>query len=481
MSADTRDGRADAARDDPPFHVGLYPTSLIDAVARAQERIRIVLGGPHMGTTTVLAAIVARTRQCIAVSARRDRDLARRTIAAWAAGQSRPICIDNVEEIIADLDVQQHLIGAQSARSNAVLGGFFSIKRVRNRYRVDAANAHASGESGVLAPTDLWWQKSHVTYLDPWGYPRANRPPWNEQMTDLVIDRLTEELDRLGKEAKRSGDPPRRSGDEVKARLTGRPPRLSHEAVRLAAAALVRVSGGHPMLIGRGYQTLCGWIAGEATEELADLEELLTAALHSVSFDMFREAAEVVQEETPDGFDALLELARSPDRRPQNLPEADLLRASGLVREIRDHGVAVWELVHSQAGPAIRYVAGDRDTTVPERSQSPEPAAPPRVRIRPDPRQPTRGSIERVDDGAILLTLTKTQWKLLWELAKARGQPIAVSVLADEIGTQHAVNPGLQRLRDKLRKVGLENLVYNCHGSGYAIDMSSLEPDKPGK
>lgn len=85
-------------------------------------------------------------------------------------------------------------------------------------------------------------------------------------------------------------------------------------------------------------------------------------------------------------------------------------------------------------------------------------------------------SIERADSGSPLLTLNDTQWTLLRLLWEARGKPLTVSQLVELTGKERtAVNPGLQRLREKLRKAGLESLVYNVDGSGYAIDMTCLE------
>jgi len=271
----------DAVQGDPPLHPELYPALLVDAVARAPERIRIVIGGPSMGTTTVLAAVAARMPRCIAMSARRDPVAAGDAIAAWAAGSSPPICIDNIDEIIGDLTVQQHLIAVQDARSSAVLGGFFSIERVRAQYRADAAKAHAARQPGVLSPTDLWWQKSYVTYLNPWGYPRAKRDSWDKLCTDSVYERLVHDLEKPdsptedpqqsardkplrrassapggSKELRRSSEASRKAHDDARKPATaGRARQLSEDAmdaIRSAAKALVKVSGGHPTLLGLG-------------------------------------------------------------------------------------------------------------------------------------------------------------------------------------------------------------------------------------
>lgn len=428
----------------------LYPPTLISATALARERIRVVLGGPWMGTTTILAAIQERLGLTRAVSARQDPEAARRVIAEWSQGRHPAICVGNVDVIVGELEVQKQLIAAE--HGFAVLGGFFSIDRVRHQYRTEA-----TGIPGTLAPTDLWWQKSYKVHLNPWGYP--GRTDWQEQQTAVVVDHLTKDLLHLRKSR-------------------GRLPRALAATARTLAATLVRVGGGHPSLVGRGYQVLFGWLAADSPE-LYTPEESLTSALHNEAFDTFLDAATVVLREMPDEFAALLALAANPGTiRSATLHNGDLLRASGLVREVRDQSSMGWDFVHDRAAPAILHVAERRG--LPTATLAPHGRAPlPRLRVRPDARQPElSGAIERADDASTILWLTDTQWQLLKALADQRGSPVTVDRLATLIQKKKtAVNPGLQRLREKLRSVGLEELVYNCDGSGYALDARVVQVD----
>ena len=429
----------------------LYPRSLFADILSAPESIRIVLGGPHMGTTASLAAIQREMQAEVVVSARRDPAAARQAIEDWSQKKSKSICIDAVDFIIAEITVQRHLIDAHQGQ--ALLGGFFSIDRARECYRAAATEALSRGQHGSLSPTDLWWQKSRVCYLNPWGYPNQ-KETWEARQTEVVTDCLQETV--------------------AEAHVGY----ADGQRIRSFAASLVRAAGGHPALVGRGYQILCGWLAAGTMQE--DVEAQLRAELKDEATDVFLDAARAVRRETPEGFAAAVRLARGLHDAPRLLPHADLLRASGLVREVSRDRSAVWEFVHEQAGPALLYVADqppvEAASVAPTRQQLPRVDGG-RVRVRWNDRHPgLSGPIERVDDGSLVVLLTGTQWTLFKLLVDAKGAPVTVAEMARRSAkARTAVVPGLQRLRKKLDEAGLQALVYNCDGSGYAVDTRRVE------
>jgi hypothetical protein len=455
-----------------PFVYGEDLETILGSV-RSLRKI-LVFGGPALGKTTLIDAVLDRSPgSCELIRGRRgDPSLVAR-IASWADDperRGRDLLIDNLDHVFS-VEVERAFRNLPD-RSDDGLGRIVATSGTPHKWlEKQGAQPPDPGRAALntLVHDSTALNAFHHLWLDPWG------PGWRKASTLRVQSALKGELEAC----------------------EGALEELVDRAGRRAfAEMLVRVADGHPALLGAGFSWLVlqlerrAWrrdqtggpeeTGEEDTLVPADpglLEPLLRRELTETQLETIGRGVDWVEAQSRDAAAELLEMARD-GARQRTVNERALLSKSGLVR--RDEA-GTWGI----AGDVIRECILRRNERMPDpdrRRRTAEPpavaAAPPdgsnRVALICDPRAPdVQGAIHWEADGRPReLALTGASWAILATLAAADGDLVQVPELRERTGqeSEKAVRSALQRLTNDLRHSGLDGLVVNVRRKGYLFD-----------
>ena len=455
-----------------PFVYGEELETILGSV-RSLRKI-LVFGGPALGKTALIEAVRERCAGgCELVRGRRDDPSIIDRIVGWADDPSRrgrDLLIDNLDHVFS-VEVERAFRNLPD-RSDDGLGRIIATSGTPHKWlETQGAPPPDPGRArlNTLVHDSTALNAFHHLWLDPWG------PGWRKACTLRVQSALNRKLGEF---------------DGTLQELTTR------EGRRTFAELLVRVSDGHPALLGAGFAWLIqrlerrawrrsqGVGAGEsldadlpATAAPAALESLLQETLVESQLETVGRAVDWIAAQSARAMGELLDLAADHDRA--RLAERALLTRSGIVRR-RSSGA--WGV----AGPVIRECVLRRHERMPGPDAPPaEPAASVSsataagvaVKLEPDPRVPdARGRVVWTAGGREReLGLTGASWAILLALRDAGGELVQVPEIQRRTGQESvkAVRSALQRLMNDLKHSGLDDLVVNVRRKGYLFDAGS--------
>jgi hypothetical protein len=452
-----------------PFVYGEELETILGSV-RSLRKI-LVFGGPVLGKTTLIGAVRERSPVgCELVRGRRDDPSIIDRIVTWAddpARRGRDLLIDNLDHVFS-VEVERAFRNLPD-RSDDGLGRIIATSGTPHKWlETQGAAPPDPGRArlNTLVHDSTALNAFHHLWLAPWG------PGWRKASTLRVQSALHRKLEEFDGAL-----------DELCTRV-GR---------RTFAELLVRVSDGHPALLGAGFVWLIqrlerrAWRRSQgagadesldadlpATADPAALEALLRATLVESQLETVGRAVDWIAAQSARAMAELQELAAADDR--STLAERALLTRSGLVRRRSSGGWGV-------AGPVIRECVLRRHERMPGPDVPPaEPASSPppgpravvSVKLEPDPRVPeAQGRVLWAAGGREReLALTGASWAILLALQDAQGELVQVPEIQRRTGQESikAVRSALQRLMNDLKHSGLDGLVVNVRRKGYLFD-----------
>lgn len=448
----------------------LYSDDL-DTILGSVRSLRkiLVFGGPAMGKTALLDEVRARCPGgCELVRGRRGDEQAIQRIVTWADDpprRGRDLLIDNLDLLFCQ-EVERAFRNLPD-RTDDGLGRIVATSGTPQKWlaRQGAPPAHpARARLNTLVHDSTALNAFHPIWLDPWG------AGWRKAALLRVQGSLQKVAEEFGGSLAELGERPSR---------------------RTFAEMLVRVSDGHPALLGAGFLWLIrhlerrawrrggaagrGASAGSEDSRAADagsMEPILASALEESQLETIGRAVDWVAAQSTEGLAELLDLAATGDRTSPPAERA-LLCKSGLVR---GEEPGSWVI----AGPVVRRCILRRDERMPGPSAAVAvPRAVPRgevaVRLDPDLRAPDlRGRLSWVASGqARELALTGAPWTILRVLEQAGGELVQVERIREQTGQESdkAVRSAIQRLTNDLRLRDLDGLIVNVRRKGYLFDV----------
>ncbi len=452
-----------------PFVYGEELETILGSV-RSLRKI-LVFGGPALGKTTLIEAVRDRSPGCELVRGRRDDPSVIERVVTWAddpARRVRDLLVDNLDHVFS-VEVERAFRNLPD-RSDDGMGRIIATSGTPHKW-LETQGAPppdpARARLNTLVHDSTALNAFHPLWLDPWG------PGWRKASTLRVQSALKRAL----------------------AEFDGALEELATRAGRRAfAELLVRVSDGHPALLGGGFSWLLqrlerqAWRRSQADEldsldgvpaaalEPRSLEPLLARRLAETQLETVGRAVDWIAAQSARGMAELLDLAAGGDR--PTLAERALLSRSGLVRRRSSGG---WGVAGSVIRDCVlrrheRMPGPDNEAPAPPPATSPPPApaASDGPVLEPDPRAPdVQGRILWTVDGRQReLALTGASWGILLALRDAGGELVQVERIRERTGQDSvkAVRSALQRLMNDLKHSGLDGLVVNVRRKGYLFD-----------
>lgn len=432
----------------------------------------LVFGGPALGKTTLIEAVRDRSPGgCELVRGRRDDPSIMQRIVTWAddpVRRRRDLLIDNLDHVFS-VEVERAFRNLPD-RSDDGLGRIIATSGTPHKWlETQGAPPPDPGRArlNTLVHDSTALNAFHHLWLDPWG------PGWRKASTLRVQSALKRKLTEF---------------DGALEELSSRAGRRSFGEL------LVRVSDGHPALLGAAFVWLIhrlerqAWRRSEgaldesldgqplATLEAASLEDVLGRTLVESQLETVGRAVDWIAAQSARGLTELIELAADGDRPV--LAERALLARSGLVRRRTSGSWAV-------AGSVIRECVLRRHERMPGPDAPPAASAAAATEpaliadapaLEPDPRAPdVQGRIVWIVDGREReLALTGASWGILLALRDAGGDLVQVGQIQQRTGQESvkAVRSALQRLMNDLKHSGLDGLVVNVRRKGYLFDAT---------
>ncbi|MBN1543821.1 winged helix-turn-helix transcriptional regulator [candidate division KSB1 bacterium] len=263
--------------------------------------------------------------------------------------------------------------------------------------------------------------------------------------------------------------------------------RLEESQLQLWGDLLVSLTGGHPSLLKAALLELQHLLAGK---ELTPLQQRLLQPFPESDTEIRRAQTRRYLEDSlvltglkrlRRALQSLREMGQT--SRPElsgfliRLAQGEVVTPPYDVREIlTDHAIIYLD---EESG---RYrIPGDLLTNEILRFFPPAEHAP-QMNVEADAAEPKRKGmlIYRQGPHALPLRLSGSSWQILNLLDQNKGQVVSVEQLQKELHkSEYAVRSALQRLENKLKEIGADNLLENSRGKGYRLKTPDFQTPFP--
>lgn len=409
-----------------------------------RDRAVLLYGGPGLGKTVLLRRIASEVHD--------DDTVARK--AAFFDGRTLPgsqhtqeVLFDTLREATSGwllLDNFHVLVEEGEDEILDALEAFFGRRLDSQSHRdmIVIASSRIIPATAVdrrLKPLSSDFVLNYRVQLDPW------RGEWRARVratTSAIVSRL------LGARSEHVGE--------------------------VVSTIIVNLTGGHPAFLDAAFEALSCVGLGTLRAAKAELiEAFLKAALVPDATRWISKAFEEVERRHPDVFERLRD------------PRTDLGAVDTIAMGVlQNYGLA---FSHAESEYKLKLVDGlVADAVGHLRSQGVnQPAQPPEesIVLQPSREAPeARGIVRRTTaDGARHeVPLSAGPWKILLRVARSEGV-IKLDSLSGRFKTKAAFDSALQRLREQLRSIGLDELVENVRPHGYRVTRSIVVEDGQSK